>query len=136
MYSKATPSPLDPAQVVENRIVWISKRAVLNNLTWVGGWGKLQKLKKCLRNNQNNRWFCNFAFWDFSCGASVKTLSKLLLTQFQCWKFRCATLLVCHFGHRHVLHVLHVCSSDWFTIGKGCFHFDVINCQFELQGGI
>ena len=118
MYSRATPSPLDPAQVVENRIVWISKRTVLNNLTWVGGWGKLRKLEKCLRNNQNNRWFCNFAFWNFFCCAVVKTLRNLQLLQFLCWMFRCATLLVCHFGHRHCLHLSHVLSSDCLQLPR------------------
>ena len=40
MYLRTTSSPLAPAQVVESRIVWISKRTVLNNFTWVGGWGE------------------------------------------------------------------------------------------------
>ena len=82
MYSRAAPSPLDPAQVVENRIVWISKQTVLNNLTWVGGWGKLQKLEKCFRNNRNNRWISQRCFLNFSCNISVETLSSLVVIQF------------------------------------------------------
>ena len=93
MYLRATPSPLAPAQVVENRIVWISKRTVLNNLTWVGGWGEEEDVKKKKERTKTTICFRCLASCDLRYSVSVKTTSDYFHGKLVLWIFRCATVL-------------------------------------------